>query len=235
MVYVRQSSMAQIREHAESALVFRGFVDQVPAAAQAARTARVSCGPWVKMGVARRARKERLVTLAELDWHGERADLDGLALLDREPEDEGIDLVAMLLNAGRRTNPWFQESSDNIIEADELIALDTDVVGCHGYYSEFSRTFHSGPSTPTQEQRTLYRVAYKQTAPAPSGSASPRAGLRQDPTSTDPRRADQPVRTRSLKPLITGLGTGSGIPQDGTLRDALYRLTCGAVAADVVW
>jgi putative transposase len=50
-------------------------------------------------------------------------------------------------------------------------------------------------------------------APAPSGRASPRAGPRQDPTSTDPRRTDQPVRTRSLKPLITGLGTGSGTPQ----------------------
>jgi Xaa-Pro dipeptidase len=43
-----------------------------------------------------------------------------------------------------------------------LIALDTDVVGCHGYYSDFSRTFHSGPDKPTQEQRTLYKVAHEQ-------------------------------------------------------------------------
>ena len=67
-----------------------------------------------------------------------------------------------LLNAGQRTNPWFQETSENIIGANELIALDTDVVGCHGYYSDFSRTFHSGPEKPTQEQRTLYKVAYEQ-------------------------------------------------------------------------
>jgi Xaa-Pro aminopeptidase len=67
-----------------------------------------------------------------------------------------------LLNAGPRTNPWFQETSENVIGPDELIALDTDVVGCHGYYSDFSRTFHSGPSAPTPEQRTLYRVAYEQ-------------------------------------------------------------------------
>lgn len=67
-----------------------------------------------------------------------------------------------LLNAGARTNPWFQETSDNVIGANELIALDTDVVGCHGYYADFSRTFHSGPDRPTDTQRELYKVAYEQ-------------------------------------------------------------------------
>jgi Xaa-Pro dipeptidase len=67
-----------------------------------------------------------------------------------------------LLNAGARTNPWFQETSSNVIGKNELIALDTDVVGCHGYYSDFSRTFHSGPGRPTAEQRELYRLAHEQ-------------------------------------------------------------------------
>ncbi len=67
-----------------------------------------------------------------------------------------------LLNAGERTNPWFQETSDNVIGENELIALDTDVVGCHGYYSDFSRTFHAGPGKPTATQRELYKVAYEQ-------------------------------------------------------------------------
>ncbi|SHM79716.1 Xaa-Pro aminopeptidase [Roseovarius litoreus] len=67
-----------------------------------------------------------------------------------------------LLNAGGRTNPWFQETSSNVIGENELIALDTDVVGCHGYYSDFSRTFHSGPGKPTATQRELYKVAYEQ-------------------------------------------------------------------------
>jgi Xaa-Pro aminopeptidase len=49
-----------------------------------------------------------------------------------------------------------------VIGANELIALDTDVVGCHGYYSDFSRTFHVGPDKPTQTQRTLYKVAHEQ-------------------------------------------------------------------------
>lgn len=67
-----------------------------------------------------------------------------------------------LLSAGTRTNPWFQETSSNVIGTNELIALDTDVVGCHGYYSDFSRTFHSGPGKPTAAQRELYKVAYEQ-------------------------------------------------------------------------
>ena len=67
-----------------------------------------------------------------------------------------------LLNSGERTNPWFQETSNNTIGKNELIALDTDVVGCHGYYSDFSRTFHSGPDAPSQQQRTLYKVAMEQ-------------------------------------------------------------------------
>lgn len=67
-----------------------------------------------------------------------------------------------LLNSGPRSNPWFQESSSRRIEANELVALDTDIVGCHGYYSDFSRSFHSGPKRPSVQQRTLYNVAYDQ-------------------------------------------------------------------------
>lgn len=67
-----------------------------------------------------------------------------------------------LLSSGARTNPWFQESASKRIGANELVALDTDVVGCHGYYSDFSRTFHVGPDKPTAAQRELYQVAYTQ-------------------------------------------------------------------------
>jgi len=67
-----------------------------------------------------------------------------------------------LLNSGARTNPWFQEAGSKRIGANELIALDTDVVGCHGYYADFSRTFHAGPDKPTAAQRELYKVAHEQ-------------------------------------------------------------------------
>jgi Xaa-Pro aminopeptidase len=67
-----------------------------------------------------------------------------------------------LLSSGERTNPWFQETSSNTLLPDELVALDTDVVGCHGYYSDFSRTFHVGPGRPTERQKRLYCTAYEQ-------------------------------------------------------------------------
>jgi Xaa-Pro aminopeptidase len=38
-----------------------------------------------------------------------------------------------LLSSGPRTNPWFQETGDRRLGENEIVALDTDVVGCHGY------------------------------------------------------------------------------------------------------
>ena len=77
-------------------------------------------------------------------------------------EQNGDYCETRLLSAGQRTNPWFQETSNHLVSENELIALDTDVVGCHGYYSDFSRTFHSGPGKPSQEQRQLYQLAFEQ-------------------------------------------------------------------------
>ena len=79
-------------------------------------------------------------------------------------EDGGDYIETRLLNAGERTNPWFQETSARVIEPGELIALDTDVAGCFGYYSDFSRTFHAGPDRPSAAQRTLYQTAMEQIA-----------------------------------------------------------------------
>jgi len=76
---------------------------------------------------------------------------------------QGGDYVeTRLLSSGPRTNPWFQESGDRVIGENELIALDTDVVGLYGYYSDFSRTFHAGPDAPSDVQRTLYCRAHEQ-------------------------------------------------------------------------
>ena len=67
-----------------------------------------------------------------------------------------------LMNSGPRTNPWFQECSDRIIQEGELVALDTDVVGRYGYYADFSRTFLCGDGPPSQAQKDLYTMAYEQ-------------------------------------------------------------------------
>jgi Xaa-Pro aminopeptidase len=67
-----------------------------------------------------------------------------------------------LLSSGPRTNPWFQETGERRVQEGDLVALDTDVVGSHGYYCDFSRTFHAGPGEPTARQRELYRYAHEQ-------------------------------------------------------------------------
>jgi len=67
-----------------------------------------------------------------------------------------------LLASGPRTNPWFQEAGERIIEAGDLVCVDTDVVGLYGYYADFSRAWVCGEREPSPEQRTLYRLAYEQ-------------------------------------------------------------------------
>lgn len=76
---------------------------------------------------------------------------------------KGGELVeTRLVSAGDRTNPWFNEAGPSRVRPGDLVAVDTDTIGNHGYYSDFSRTFHCGPGRPTAEQRTLYRMAYEQ-------------------------------------------------------------------------
>lgn len=67
-----------------------------------------------------------------------------------------------LLTSGPRTNPWFNEASGRRVRPGELVALDTDVIGCFGYFSDFSRTFHCGPGRPTPYQKMVYQLAYEQ-------------------------------------------------------------------------
>lgn len=67
-----------------------------------------------------------------------------------------------LLSSGPRTNPWFQEASDRIIQAGDLVSFDTDMVGPYGYCSDVSRTFYCGDGRPTNEQKSLYALAVEQ-------------------------------------------------------------------------
>jgi len=67
-----------------------------------------------------------------------------------------------LLTSGQRTNPWFNEASGRRVRPGELVALDTDTIGCFGYYSDFSRTFRCGPGKPSAYQKMLYRMSFDQ-------------------------------------------------------------------------
>lgn len=64
-----------------------------------------------------------------------------------------------MLASGPRINPWLQEMSQRVIEAGDLVGLDTDMVGPFGYFADISRTFHCGPGKPSKRQRELYQLA----------------------------------------------------------------------------
>jgi Xaa-Pro aminopeptidase len=75
---------------------------------------------------------------------------------------DGEWIECCLLTSGPRTNPWFQEASNRVIEPGDLVAFDTDMVGPLGYLADISRTLVCPGKPPTPEQRTLYEIAQDQ-------------------------------------------------------------------------
>lgn len=67
-----------------------------------------------------------------------------------------------LLAAGPRTNPWFQESSDYVCQAGDMLAFDTDMIGPYGYCADLSRSWTIGHTRMSNTQRDLYGAALDQ-------------------------------------------------------------------------
>jgi Xaa-Pro aminopeptidase len=66
------------------------------------------------------------------------------------------------LASGERTNPWFKECGNRVIEAGDLVAFDTDMVGPMGYLADISRSWVCPGKPPSNEQRRLYGLAQEQ-------------------------------------------------------------------------
>jgi Xaa-Pro aminopeptidase len=75
---------------------------------------------------------------------------------------DGEWIECRLLASGPRTNPWFQESGNRIIEAGDLVGLDTDMIGPLGYLADISRTMLCPGKAPTAQQRMLYEIGQEQ-------------------------------------------------------------------------
>ncbi len=69
-----------------------------------------------------------------------------------------------LLTGGPRTNPWFQETSDRVLQAGDLLAFDTDLIGPMGFYNDISRSWVIGERRPTPAQATLLDISTEQLA-----------------------------------------------------------------------
>ncbi len=67
-----------------------------------------------------------------------------------------------LLTSGQRTNPWFQECGPRILQNNEILAFDTDLIGCYGMCADISRTWYIGDTRPDAEKRRLFQEAHAQ-------------------------------------------------------------------------
>ena len=67
-----------------------------------------------------------------------------------------------LLASGPRTNPWFQETADRILEPGDLVSFDTDLIGPGGFFTDISRSWLVGDGRPSDDQRRLYQLAREQ-------------------------------------------------------------------------
>jgi len=66
-----------------------------------------------------------------------------------------------ILSSGPRTNPWFQECGPRVLQENELLAFDTDLIGCYGMCADISRTWFIGDGQPSNRQRDRHHVAYE--------------------------------------------------------------------------
>ena len=64
-----------------------------------------------------------------------------------------------LLASGPRTNPWFQECGPRVVQPNEVVAFDTDLVGCYGMCVDISRTWWVGPGRPRPDMISAMRHA----------------------------------------------------------------------------
>ncbi|MEM7427220.1 MAG: dimethylsulfonioproprionate lyase DddP [Pseudomonadota bacterium] len=66
-----------------------------------------------------------------------------------------------ILASGPRTNPWFQECGPRVIQNNEIVAWDTDLIGCYGMCADISRSWFIGDGEPTAEMKRLHAVAHE--------------------------------------------------------------------------
>ncbi len=67
-----------------------------------------------------------------------------------------------LMTSGPRTNPWFQETGDRVMQEGDFLSFDTDLIGPMGFYNDISRSWIVGDVRATDEQKRLYDTSRSQ-------------------------------------------------------------------------
>lgn len=63
-----------------------------------------------------------------------------------------------LLSSGPRTNPWFQECGQRIVQNNEIVAFDTDLIGAYGICVDISRTWWVGDRAPRPDMIEAMKI-----------------------------------------------------------------------------
>ena len=66
-----------------------------------------------------------------------------------------------LLTSGPRTNPWFQECGQRIVQDNEIISFDTDLVGSYGICVDISRSWWIGDKAPPAKMVAAMQHAHE--------------------------------------------------------------------------
>jgi len=61
-----------------------------------------------------------------------------------------------ILASGDRTNPWYQEASNKVVVAGEIMGFDTDMVGAYNMCVDISRSWLCGGGRPNSNQTDMY-------------------------------------------------------------------------------
>lgn len=121
-----------------------------------------------------------------------------------------------LLASGQRTNPWFTECSSKVIEAGDIVAFDTDLIGPYGYCADISRTWICD-AQPTARQKRIYQLAAEQIA---NNTALLRPGLGFLDFTDQSFPLPDAYRPNRYSVVIHGVGLCDEYPHVGYAEDA---------------
>ena len=155
----RRLGVDKIMTHGLRALEARGIV--VEEGEEATERARAVKGPdeVAAMRCAVHAGERAVAAMHEALRAGITED-DLWSVLHAESIRRGGEWIeTRLLASGPRTNPWFQECGPRVIRPDEVVAFDTDLVGCYGLCVDISRTWWTGPGRPRPDHGRAMRHA----------------------------------------------------------------------------
>ncbi len=136
-----------------------------------------------------------------------------------------------LLSSGPRTNPWFQETADRVMQDGDLLSFDTDLIGRWGFYTDISRSWVIGERKPTDEQKRLYNLARQQ---LDHNTALLRPGMSFREMSAKSWPVPEAFIANRYADIAHGVGLGVEYPLIWYQEDEAYGMYDGVFQEDMV-